>query len=70
PSYPAERLTYMLDDATPVALLTQSALTATLPDTALPTVLLDAHDVFDAQPDHNPDAHALGVTPDHLAYVI
>ncbi|MGI8443339.1 non-ribosomal peptide synthase/polyketide synthase [Pectobacterium versatile] len=70
PTYPSERLAYMLDDATPVALLTQSTLTAILPDTTLPTVLLDAHDAFDAQPDHNPDAHALGVTPDHLAYVI
>ncbi|WP_039318243.1 non-ribosomal peptide synthetase, partial [Pectobacterium brasiliense] len=69
-AYPSERLAYMLEDATPVALLTQSALTAVLPDTTLPTVLLDAHDVFDAQPDHNPDANALGVTPGHLAYVI
>ncbi|MBD2801063.1 AMP-binding protein, partial [Xenorhabdus sp. M] len=41
PAYPAERLAYMLSDAAPVALLTQSALAETL-DSHLPTVVLDA----------------------------
>ncbi|WP_139338682.1 condensation domain-containing protein, partial [Pectobacterium actinidiae] len=40
PSYPTERLAYMLDDADPVVLLTQSALVALL-HSPLPTVLLD-----------------------------
>ncbi|MBD2794031.1 AMP-binding protein, partial [Xenorhabdus szentirmaii] len=41
PAYPAERLAYMLSDAAPVALLTQSVLAETL-DSHLPTVVLDA----------------------------
>ncbi|MDC9595103.1 condensation domain-containing protein, partial [Xenorhabdus sp. IM139775] len=44
PAYPAERLAYMLDDAAPVALLTQATLHDELHDkldSTLPTVLLD-----------------------------
>ncbi|TPG64660.1 non-ribosomal peptide synthetase, partial [Pseudomonas arsenicoxydans] len=67
PAYPAERLAYMLDDAAPVALLTQAALLNTLPG-HLPTVLLDAPEPL--LPDSNPDARALGLTSHHLAYVI
>ncbi|WP_350307892.1 AMP-binding protein, partial [Photorhabdus viridis] len=37
PAYPAERLAYMLSDAAPVVLLTQSALVEIL-DSSLPTV--------------------------------
>ncbi|MFC3396063.1 amino acid adenylation domain-containing protein [Brenneria rubrifaciens] len=70
PGYPAERLAAMLDDAQPVALLTQSALVDRLGVT-LPTVILDnPHTVGEKTPDSNPDARALGVTPRHLAYVI
>ncbi|TPG62840.1 AMP-binding protein, partial [Pseudomonas arsenicoxydans] len=67
PAYPDERLAYMLDDAAPVALLTQAALLNTLPG-HLPTVLLDAPEPL--LPDSNPDARALGLTSHHLAYVI
>ncbi|RAT40576.1 hypothetical protein AU495_16350 [Lonsdalea populi] len=70
PGYPAERLAYMLDDAQPVALLTQSALVDRLSVT-LPTVILDdPRTVGENTPDGNPDPRALGVTPRHLAYVI
>ncbi|WP_198688448.1 non-ribosomal peptide synthetase, partial [Xenorhabdus lircayensis] len=71
PAYPAERLAYMLSDAVPVALLTQSALVETL-DSSLPTVVLDAcsPSVLDGAPDSNPDSRARGVTSHHLAYVI
>ncbi len=70
PAYPAERLAYMLDDATPVVLLTQTAQADKL-TTSAPTVWLDnpAPD-FDTQPDTNPDVQALGLTARHLAYVI
>ncbi|MBD2798403.1 AMP-binding protein, partial [Xenorhabdus sp. 18] len=73
-----ERLAYMLEDATPVALLTQAAHRDTLPGT-LPTVLLDHlldnQDPLLAaqlatQPADNPDAQSLGLTSRHLAYVI
>ncbi|MBD1229682.1 AMP-binding protein, partial [Xenorhabdus griffiniae] len=74
PAYPAERLAYVLEDAAPVALLTQATLRNKL-DSALPTVLLD--NICDSQtafltmqPTDNPDAQALGLTSRHLAYVI
>ncbi|MBD2800265.1 amino acid adenylation domain-containing protein, partial [Xenorhabdus sp. M] len=71
PAYPTERLMYMLDDAAPVALLTQSSLTARL-NSHLPTVLLDtqAPSIFDKEPEKNPDAQLQGLTSRHLAYVI
>ncbi|NHB98849.1 non-ribosomal peptide synthetase, partial [Photorhabdus stackebrandtii] len=71
PAYPAERLAYMLSDAAPVALLTQTALLETL-DSHLPTVVLDAGSpsVLDGAPDSNPDSRARGLTSHHLAYVI
>ncbi|OTA16216.1 Amino acid adenylation [Xenorhabdus vietnamensis] len=77
PAYPTERLAYMLKDAAPVALLTQSAF-ADMLNTAVPpaeagylTVLLDVPDpALATYPAHNPDTPALGLTPCHLAYVI
>ncbi|WP_141660502.1 non-ribosomal peptide synthetase, partial [Burkholderia singularis] len=70
PAYPADRLAYMLEDAAPVAVLTQRALADGLAF-SLPTVLLDTQDrSIDAQADSNPDARALGLTSRHLAYVI
>ncbi|WP_442316500.1 non-ribosomal peptide synthase/polyketide synthase [Xenorhabdus aichiensis] len=70
PAYPAERLAYMLDDAAPVALLTQTALTDTLVS-AIPTIVLDSSEpLLMTQPAHNPDAQSLGLTSRHLAYII
>ncbi|MDC9594349.1 non-ribosomal peptide synthetase, partial [Xenorhabdus sp. IM139775] len=74
PSYPAERLAYMLEDATPVLLLTQAAqrdkLAVSLPTVLLDHLLDDQDPLFAAQPADNPDAQALGLTARHLAYVI
>ncbi|BET96662.1 hypothetical protein TCT1_15830 [Xenorhabdus sp. TCT-1] len=70
PNYPTERLVYMLEDARPVALLTQTAQVNRL-DNRIPKVLLDAQDpCLATQPAHNPQAHTLGLTSRHLAYVI
>uniref|UniRef100_UPI001145E1F9 amino acid adenylation domain-containing protein n=1 Tax=Xenorhabdus kozodoii TaxID=351676 RepID=UPI001145E1F9 len=70
PTYPTERLAYMLDDAKPGVLLTQTALHDKL-DNTLPVVLLDIPDPSLAtQPTGNPDPHTLGLTSHHLAYVI
>ncbi|WP_340608444.1 amino acid adenylation domain-containing protein [Xenorhabdus bharatensis] len=70
PAYPAERLAYMLTDAEPVVLLTQSG-REDLPSHPAPTVLLDTQtSLFDTLPDHNPDRHCSGLTSQHLAYVI
>ncbi|AOM39757.1 non-ribosomal peptide synthetase [Xenorhabdus hominickii] len=70
PAYPTERLTYMLEDAAPVALLTQTAQANKL-ITSVTTVWLDNPALgFDTQSDNNPDTQALGLTSRHLAYVI
>ncbi|MBC8953403.1 non-ribosomal peptide synthetase [Xenorhabdus sp. PB62.4] len=70
PAYPAERLTYMLEDAAPRVLLTQETLAGKLPD-SVPVLLLDTQDsLLASQPAHNPDSQALGLTSRHLAYVI
>ncbi|WP_426578546.1 amino acid adenylation domain-containing protein [Xenorhabdus stockiae] len=70
PAYPTERLTYMLEDAAPVALLTNTAQAEKLA-TSVPTVWLDNPMLdFGTQPDNNPDTQALGLTARHLAYVI
>ncbi|PHM47443.1 Amino acid adenylation [Xenorhabdus miraniensis] len=79
PNYPVERLAYMLEDAAPVALLTQTEWASKLGN-SVPTVFLDTV-LFDTVPDareaslatdavHNPDAQALGLTSCHRAYII
>jgi amino acid adenylation domain-containing protein len=69
PAYPAERLAYMVDNSAPVALLTQAALRASLPFAdALPVLLLEPGDAH--ADDGNPDAAALGLRADQLAYII
>uniref|UniRef100_UPI00387EB368 non-ribosomal peptide synthetase n=1 Tax=Xenorhabdus szentirmaii TaxID=290112 RepID=UPI00387EB368 len=79
PAYPADRLAYTLEDAAPVALLTQSEwlnkLADALSDVALPTTLLDKlldrqDPLLATQSSENPDVQALGLTPHHLAYII
>ncbi|MCG3462320.1 amino acid adenylation domain-containing protein [Xenorhabdus bovienii] len=71
PAYPAERLAYMLDDAAPIALLTQTVLLDTLVSSIIPTLVLNKPEsTIATQPTHNPDAQALGLTSHHLAYVI
>ncbi|TCK33795.1 amino acid adenylation domain-containing protein [Paraburkholderia sp. BL8N3] len=73
PSYPADRLTYLLEDSAPVALLTQVRLARALPASAVPTLALDDPATaasFDRESEDNPDAATLGLTPRHLAYVI
>jgi arthrofactin-type cyclic lipopeptide synthetase A len=72
PTYPRDRLRYMLADSAPVALLTQRSLTERLGTHALRTLVLDAPsdgETLASQPNHN-----LYASPDlnssHLAYVI
>ncbi|PHM36581.1 non-ribosomal peptide synthetase [Xenorhabdus innexi] len=70
PNYPAERLAYMLEDAAPVALLTQTQWHNRLNST-LPVILLDdGSDSSASFPNHNPEIEASGLTSRHLAYVI
>ncbi|BET97144.1 amino acid adenylation domain-containing protein [Xenorhabdus taiwanensis] len=71
PTYPTTRLTYMLNDSAPVALITQTTMTK-IGNSHLPTILLDIPDnsVWDERSDENPEIQTLGLTSRHLAYVI
>ncbi|MGN7877262.1 amino acid adenylation domain-containing protein, partial [Roseateles sp. 22389] len=67
PSYPAERLAYMVEDSGIRLLLTQQALAARLPSTdGLAVLALDGEDTFTGA-ESNP---AVEIHPEHLAYVI
>jgi amino acid adenylation domain-containing protein len=71
PSYPRERLTYMLQDASPKVLLTQARLTKSLPETPAERILLDDDwSTIAQQSTANLDAPSLELDPHHLAYVI
>ncbi|WP_153045394.1 non-ribosomal peptide synthetase, partial [Pseudomonas syringae] len=67
PAYPEQRLRYMLEDSTPVAVLVQAETRALLGELAVPT--LDLQDgEWEVEAEHNPVVPA--ITPQHLAYVI
>jgi len=73
PTYPAERLRFMVQDSAPVALQTQSHVQGFfrgLPDN-LPVLNLDApFPPWLPQPLTNPSTAGAGLAPHHLAYVI
>ncbi len=73
PDYPADRLAYMLGDARPAALLTDTATTPRLPAEAhaLPLIAVDGAtpDAYDAGPLAQAD-RTRPLTPDDPAYVI
>src|SRR5262249_2787412 len=68
PSYPCERLAFMLADARAPVLVTHSTLLERLPARGLKTVFLDADAVVIARPPST--APAVRLDPFHLAYVI
>ena len=73
PEYPPERLRFMLQDSTPVALLTQTRMRGLVTGTeaTLPLLELDGTLApWEQLPRTNPDSHRIGVMPGHLAYVI
>jgi len=75
PAYPPERLAFMLDDSRPRLVLTTSALQAQLPASralllAQVLELDDPQAPWQSRPDTDPDARALGLAPQHLAYLI
>src|SRR5438093_9269087 len=68
PLYPRDRLAFMLEDADPPAVLTQSTLASQLPEHSAKVVCFDiAKESLDCEPDTNP---AQSCTPENLAYVI
>ncbi len=66
PSYPQDRLTYMLEDSAPVAVLMQS--NTREPLGALSVPVLDLASPLEGEAEHDPQVKAL--KPHHLAYVI
>ncbi|WP_156772113.1 non-ribosomal peptide synthetase, partial [Mycobacterium sp. 1245805.9] len=67
PNYPSERTTYMLTDAAPRLLITDTATAKTLPDTAIPQLFLDSTDAGAvASAPHHIDPPR----PDNLAYIM
>lgn len=72
PSYPAERVRYILEDARAPVLITEQALRDTLPNSQAKIIELDAdwQSVVDATADKSLDSAAAAVTMDDLAYVI
>jgi amino acid adenylation domain-containing protein len=69
PNYPTERLAYLLDDASPIHVLSQAALADSLPASYVPMTLLDEQwDEIAAHPATNPDHSA--AASDQLAYMI
>ncbi|NVZ71929.1 non-ribosomal peptide synthetase [Pseudomonas costantinii] len=66
PSHPAERLSYLLTDSAPVAVLTQHSLLERLPELDVPVIDLDR---FTWQ-HHSASNPTVAVTPSNLAYVI
>ncbi|MCF3103562.1 amino acid adenylation domain-containing protein [Streptomyces roseoverticillatus] len=71
PDYPADRLAYMLQDAAPAAVVTDSATAARIPAHDLPVVLVDGTeaDAY-ATGDLAPEERVRPVRPDDVAYVI
>ncbi|WP_277621751.1 non-ribosomal peptide synthetase [Pseudomonas sp. BIOMIG1BDMA] len=67
PAHPAERLSYLLEDSTPVAVLMQPALAQRLPTVTAPVLELDSR-LWQGPSKGNPQVS--GLTPAHLAYVI
>ncbi len=68
PTYPKERLGFMLQDSGSKVLLTQERLLDNLPEHASEVVCLDKHGSEIAT--RNPENFVSGATPDNLAYVI
>jgi iturin family lipopeptide synthetase A len=64
--HPAARVNFVLEDATPAVVLTESTLRDSLPHTIPPTICLDTFDW--KRSSGGPED--VGVTPAHLAYVI
>lgn len=72
PSYPPERLRFILEDCEPVALLTQSNLARQFVEErrSLPVVDLSATMAWQSRCESNPDRSAVGLGSRHLAYII
>jgi amino acid adenylation domain-containing protein len=71
PSYPTERLAYMLSDSAPKVLLTQRRLREQLPETVAEVIALDddRHEIARCS-SQELSPSSIGLLPEHAAYVI
>jgi pristinamycin I synthase-3/4 len=75
PAHPAERLAFLISDARPVALITRTEITPTLPETDTPTIVLGDPAVEDglserASTDPVDADRVTPIRPDSAAYII
>ncbi len=71
PSYPQERLDYMIEDSRPAVVLTQSWLEERLPLVSVPVLRLDTElEELREYSSDNAGLEEVGLRPEHLAYVI
>nr|UXB95126.1 non ribosomal peptide synthetase [Pseudomonas syringae] len=68
PAYPAERITYILQDSAPAAVLVQAATRHLLAGVSVQAIDLDDQSAWQDEPVQNPDVE--GLTSTHLAYLI
>jgi amino acid adenylation domain-containing protein/non-ribosomal peptide synthase protein (TIGR01720 family) len=68
PTYPKDRLAFLLDDARALVLLTQSKLAGLLPESGAAVIQLDGD--WNAIRGDETQPPVSGVTPDNLAYVV
>ena len=70
PSYPDDRLRYVLDDAAPVAVITQRHLKERIPQSSVVISLDEEISLISRYSAENLDTEALGLGAGHLAYII
>ncbi len=70
PSYPSERLQYLLEDSGVTLIITQKSVADVLPLSGQQIVCIDGAVQFEAQPECNIAVTDSGVTPTSLAYAI
>src|SRR5947209_10235 len=70
PEYPQQRLQYIVNDSAPVAVLTHSSMEGLLKiGNGIRVIVLDG-DAHGTEAETNPDRTSVGLSPNHLAYVL
>ncbi|WP_338730763.1 non-ribosomal peptide synthetase DhbF [Bacillus subtilis] len=71
PEFPADRISYMLEDAKPSCIITTEEIAASLPDNlAVPKLVLDQAVTQEIIKRYSPENPAVSVSLDHPAYII
>ncbi|MCG0056543.1 AMP-binding protein, partial [Escherichia coli] len=71
PEFPADRISYMLEDAKPSCIITTEEIAASLPDDlAVPELVLDQAVTQEIIKRYSPENQDVSVSLDHPAYII